>query len=78
MVLGVRAERASISGVDSLICLSFSRPPTLQFELMENGEQRRQMRRYAGSVRFVYNKALALAEGNVRTHRQVAYEISTR
>ena len=36
------------------------RRQTLRFELRENGEQSRQMRRYAGSVRFVYNKALAL------------------
>jgi hypothetical protein len=39
---------------------TMERPQTFQFELMENGEQRRQMRRYAGSVRFVYNKALTL------------------
>jgi putative transposase len=31
-----------------------------KFELLPNGEQQRQMRRYAGSVRFIYNKALAL------------------
>lgn len=31
-----------------------------KFELMPNGEQQRQMRRFAGSCRFVYNKALAL------------------
>ena len=29
------------------------------FELKPNGEQQRQMRRFAGSCRFVYNKALA-------------------
>ena len=31
-----------------------------KFELMPNGEQQRQMRRFAGSRRFVFNKALAL------------------
>ncbi len=31
-----------------------------KYELMPNGEQQRNMRRYAGSCRFVYNKALAL------------------
>src|SRR5258708_32331033 len=36
------------------------RRQAFRFELRPNGEQRRQMRRFAGSVRFVYNKALAL------------------
>ncbi len=31
-----------------------------KFELMPTGEQQRNMRRFAGSCRFVYNKALAL------------------
>ena len=31
-----------------------------KFELRPNGEQRRQMRRFAGSCRFVFNRALAL------------------
>jgi putative transposase len=31
-----------------------------KFELMPNGEQRRQMRRFAGCCRFVFNQALAL------------------
>ncbi|AOK55334.1 cytosine methyltransferase [Burkholderia stagnalis] len=31
-----------------------------KYELMPTGEQQRQMRRFAGSCRFVYNKALAL------------------
>ncbi|KVD21897.1 cytosine methyltransferase [Burkholderia ubonensis] len=35
-----------------------------KFELMPSGEQQRQMRRYAGSCRFVYNKALALQKEN--------------
>ena len=31
-----------------------------KYELMPNGQQEQQMRRFAGSCRFVYNKALAL------------------
>lgn len=31
-----------------------------KFELMPTGEQQRDMRRFAGSCRFVFNKALAL------------------
>jgi putative transposase len=34
-----------------------------RFELMPTGEQQRQMRRFAGSCRFVFNKALALQKG---------------
>ncbi|OXI83469.1 cytosine methyltransferase [Burkholderia sp. AU31652] len=35
-----------------------------KFELMPNGEQQRDMRRFAGSCRFVYKKALALQKEN--------------
>ncbi|MBN3795067.1 MULTISPECIES: RNA-guided endonuclease TnpB family protein [Burkholderia] len=35
-----------------------------KFELMPNGEQQRDMRRFAGACRFVYNKALALQKEN--------------
>ena len=35
-----------------------------KYELMPNGETRRQLRRFAGSCRFVYNKALALQQAN--------------
>ena len=35
-----------------------------KYELMPNGEQVRDMGRYAGSCRFVYNKALALQKTN--------------
>ncbi len=31
-----------------------------KYELQPNGEQQRAMRRFAGSCRFVFNKALAL------------------
>lgn len=35
-----------------------------KFELMPNGEQQRQLCRFSGSCRFVYNKALALQKQN--------------
>jgi len=35
-----------------------------RFELRPNGEQQRSMRRFAGSCRFVFNKALALQQAN--------------
>jgi putative transposase len=35
-----------------------------QFELRPNGQQERQMRRFVGACRFVFNKALALQKAN--------------
>ena len=35
-----------------------------KYELMPDGEQQRDMRRFAGACRFVYNKALALQKDN--------------
>jgi len=35
-----------------------------KYELMPDGEQQQGMRRFAGSGRFVYNKALALQKAN--------------
>ena len=35
-----------------------------KYELKPDGEQQRNLRRYAGSCRFVYNKALALQQAN--------------
>ena len=35
-----------------------------KYELMPNGEQQRDMRRFSGACRFVYNKALALQKTN--------------
>ncbi len=37
---------------------------TFKFELMPDGEQQRDMRRFAGSCRFVYNKALGVQKEN--------------
>ena len=37
-----------------------------KFELMPTGEQARNMRRFAGACRFVFNKALALQNENYR------------
>ena len=38
-----------------------------KFELMPNGEQRRQMSRFAGTCRYVYNKSLAMQQENHQT-----------
>jgi putative transposase len=43
----------------SIIC-GMKRLQAFKFELRSNGEQARLMRRFAGSCRFVFNKALAL------------------
>ena len=45
-----------------------------KFELMPNGQQERQMRRFAGSCRFVVNKALALQkERYERGDKELSY-----
>jgi len=45
-----------------------------RFELMPNGQQERQMRRFAGACRFVYNKALALQkERYERSEKKLGY-----
>jgi putative transposase len=44
--------------------ISMQRLQAFQYELMPDGETQRQLRRYAGSCRFVYNKALALQKAN--------------
>jgi putative transposase len=45
-----------------------------KYELMPNGEQQRDMRRFAGSCRFVYNKALALQKENHEAgHKFIGY-----
>jgi len=51
-----------------------------KFELRPTGEQQRQMRRFAGSCRFVYNKALAMqkdnhAAGNVHPLQQTLKDL---
>ena len=43
---------------------SMQRLQAFKYELMPNGETQRQLRRFAGSCRFVYNKALALQKDN--------------
>ncbi len=44
--------------------LAMQRLQAFKFELMPNGEQQRDMRRFSGACRFVYNKALALQKTN--------------
>ena len=40
------------------------RRQAFKYELMPDGDTQRQLRRFAGSCRFVYNKALALQKDN--------------
>ncbi|MGI2040511.1 helix-turn-helix domain-containing protein, partial [Shewanella frigidimarina] len=47
--------------------LAMERLQAFKFELQPNGEQVRNMRRFAGTCRFVYNKALALQKDNHET-----------
>jgi putative transposase len=49
------------------IMSAMKRRQAFKYELKPNGEQRRQMRRFAGSCRFVYNHALALQKANYET-----------
>ena len=44
--------------------ISMKRLQAFKFELIPNDEQQREMCRFAGSCRFVYNKALALQKEN--------------
>ena len=44
--------------------IGMQRLQAFQYELMPNGETQRQLRRFVGSCRFVYNKALALQKAN--------------
>ena len=44
--------------------LAMERLQAFKFELQPNGENIRDMRCFAGSCRFVYNKALALQKAN--------------
>ena len=41
-----------------------NRLQAFKFELMPDGEQQRDMRRFAGARRFVYNKALETQKTN--------------
>jgi len=43
---------------------SMQRLQAYKYELMPDGEQERAMRRFAGSCRFVYNKALGVQKEN--------------
>jgi hypothetical protein len=53
---------------------SMQRLQAYQYELMPDGEQARDMRRFAGSCRFVYNKALAMQKDNHEAgHKFIGY-----
>ncbi len=50
-----------------------------KYELQPNGEQQRAMRRFAGSCRFVFNKALALQhDSNWKKAKARVQKIHTR
>jgi len=66
-------HKNTVSALPNIIVVFAHRPKydrimqrlqAFQYELMPNGEQQRDMRRFAGSCRFVYNKALALQKQN--------------
>lgn len=58
-----RPRRMSLfSSIDQTILCDMQRLQAYRFELKPNGEQQRLMRRFAGSCRHVYNKALALQQ----------------
>ena len=44
--------------------MGMQRLQAFKYELMPNGEQQRNMRRFAGACRFVFNQALALQKAN--------------
>ena len=46
------------------------RRQAFKYELMPNGGQQRDMRRFAGSCRFVFNQALALQQANHQAGEQ--------
>ena len=50
---------------------SMERRQAFRFQLMPNGEQQRQMRRFAGCARYVYNKALALKKERYEKKEQL-------
>ena len=56
-------ESADTAGVLGIISI-MRRLQAFKFELMPTGEQERDMRRFAGACRFVFNKALALQKAN--------------
>jgi hypothetical protein len=58
----LRCSISSLSKTQRRYNTAMDRRQAFKFLVLEDGEQRRQMRRYAGSVRFVYNRALALQQ----------------
>ena len=65
-------QKNAVSSVANIVVIthrpnynrSMQRLQAYKYELMPDGEQERDMRRFAGSCRFVYNKALALQKEN--------------
>jgi putative transposase len=50
------------SAIDQTMLSTMQRQQAFKYELQPNGEREHQMRRFAGSCRFVFNKALALQQ----------------
>src|SRR5947208_3442274 len=46
--------------IDQTIIWSMKRMQAFKYELQPDGEQERAMRKFSGSCRFIFNKALAL------------------
>ena len=66
-----RRRRPKITG---RLNSAMQRLQAFKFELMPTGEQQRQMRRFAGSCRFVFNKALALQKDRYeRGEKKLSY-----
>ena len=64
MAMGARPQLRQSSGVTTTYHPAMKRLQAFKFALMPNGAQLRDMRRFAGSCRFVFNKALALQQSN--------------
>ena len=58
---------ANISFIDQSIMGNMKRLQAFKFQLRPNGQQERDMRRFAGACRFVFNRALALQNENHET-----------
>ena len=55
------------------IIVSMKRLQAYQYELKPNGAQRRDMRRFAGACRFVFNKALAWQKDRYATDKTTRF-----
>jgi putative transposase len=63
-------KRSPFTTVPGIMQSVMTRRQAYKFELRPNGEQERKIRRYAGSCRFIYNKALALQKALYETEKK--------